>query len=178
MFECKYKFELEDSIICAKYIYKSQKRKRDKFIACLIPILLAVMLALLIYDIVSNRPFVLDIIMLVAIVLLETVYLLIPVMLNRSQKKSYKKQKLDEMDYLLIKIDDSVCTETMFKDNEEKAKNIHSLKTLTSYLEDNNRLILVFNQLEFVCIRKANLTGDVNKLKVLLNKALAKTTKK
>ncbi len=178
MFECKYKFELEDSIVCSKYIYKSQKRKRDKVIAFLIPILLVIMLALLIYDIVKQRSVVLDVIMIVAIVVLEAMYLLIPLLLTRSQKKSYKKQKLDEMDYLLIKIDDSICTETMFKDNEEKAKNVHSLKTLTSYLEDNPRLILVFNKLEFVCIRKANLTGDVNKLKALLNKALAKTIKK
>ena len=33
MFECKFKYELEDSLVSAKYIYKSQKRKQDKIIA-------------------------------------------------------------------------------------------------------------------------------------------------
>ena len=52
MFECKYKYELEDSVISAKYVYKSQKRKQDKVIAILIPILMLCMVAMLIYDIV------------------------------------------------------------------------------------------------------------------------------
>ena len=95
MFECKFKYELEDSLISAKYIYKSQKRTQDKVIAFLIPILMACMVAMLIYDIVKNKPFVWDIILLVALVALEVMYLIIPIMLVSSQKKSYKKQNID-----------------------------------------------------------------------------------
>ena len=43
MFECKYKFELEDSITSAKYVYKSQRRKKDVVIAVMLPILILVM---------------------------------------------------------------------------------------------------------------------------------------
>ena len=174
MFECKYKFELEDSLICAKYVYKSQKRKQDKVIAVLIPILMIAMVAMLIVDIVMKNSYVLDIILLVALVVLEIVYLIIPVTLVRSQKKSYKQQKLDEMDYLKSVIDNSLCTETLYKDESEQAKNVHSLKSLTSFLEDSTRLVLVFNKVEFVCIRKDKLTGGVDKLKAFLEKCMSK----
>ena len=55
MFECKYKFELQDSIACAKYVYKSQRRKKDKIIAFLIPILIVFMVAMLVFDILHKR---------------------------------------------------------------------------------------------------------------------------
>ena len=79
------------------------------------------------------------------------------------------------MDYILINIDDAMCVETLFKDEKEVSKNIHSLKQLTSFLEDNNRLILVFNNVEYVCLRKENLTGGVEKLKAHLTKTMSKT---
>lgn len=178
MFECKYKYELEDSIVSAKYVYKSQKRKQDKIIAILIPILMVAMIVMLVVDIVNNKSFVWDIVLLVALIILEAMYIAIPFTLVNSQKKAYKKQNLASMDLFVVKIDGDVCTETMIKDEEEVAKNIHNLKTLTSYLEDNSRLILVFNNVEFVCIRKEKLTGGVEQLKAHLQKCMSKQTKK
>lgn len=178
MFECKFKYELEDSIVSAKYIYKSQKRTQDKVIAILIPILMACMVAMMVYDIIKGKSFVWDIVLLVALFVLETMYLIIPLMLVKSQKKSFKKQKIDEMDYIFIKIDNNSCVETLFKDEKEVAKHVHNLKTLTSYLEDRKRLILVFNKVEYVCLRKENIVGDVEKLKLLLNKTMSKTMAK
>ena len=174
MFECKYKYELEDCLTSAKYVYKSQKRKQDKVIAILIPILMVAMIAMLIVDIVTDNSYILDIILLVALVVLEIVYLLIPVTLVRSQKKAYIQQKLADMDYLHITIDNSLCTETLVKDESEQAKNVHSLKSLTSFLEDSTRLILVFNKVEYVCIRKDKLSGGLDKLKTHLQKCMSK----
>lgn len=178
MFECKYKFELEDSIVSAKYIYKSQKRKQDRIIAILIPILMVAMIAMLVFDIINKKSFVWDIVLLVALLILEVLYISIPIMLVRSQKKSYKQQKLADMDYLHIKIDANSCIETLFKDEKEMAKSVHSLKTLTSYLEDNARIILVFNKVEYACIKKRALSGDVDKLKEHLQKTMSKNVNK
>ncbi len=178
MFECKFKLTQEDCVASAKYVYKSQKRKRDTVIAFLIPILLACMVAMLIVDIVNHKSVVWDVVLLCALVVLEIVYLIIPLTIVSSQKKSYKKQKLNEMDYLLITIDDTLCTELVFKGGEEQAKNVHNLKQLTSYIEDANRLVLVFNKVEFVCIKKSGLTGDLNKLKTHLEKIMSKTNKR
>lgn len=174
MFECKYKFELEDSIISSKYVYKSQRRKQDKIIAILIPILIVAMIALLVLDIVNNNSIVWDIVLLCALVVLEFIYILMPIVLVSGQKKAYNKQKLADMDYLLIKIDKDLCTETMYKDEQEMAKNVHSLRALTSFLEDNDRIVLVFNKVEYVCLRKANITGDISKLKAHLEKSMSK----
>lgn len=178
MFECKYKYEIEDSIASAKYIYKSQKRKQDKIIAILIPFLMAAMVAMLVYDIVKGKSFVWDIVLLVALIVLEVLYLIVPIMLVRSQKKLFKKLKLDEMDYILITINETLCVEKMMKNEEELSNNIHNLKQLTSYIEDNERLILVFNNVEYVCLRKNAITGDVLKLKAHLEKIMSKATKR
>ncbi len=175
MFECKFKYELEDSIVSAKYIYKSQKRTQDKIIAILIPILIACMVGMLVFDIVKNNSFVWDIVLLVALVVLELMYLIIPLMLVSSQKKLFKKQNIDEMDYILIQIDEATCVETLMKDEKEVSKNVHNLKQLTSYLEDNKRLILVFNKVEYVCLRKENIVGGLEKLKSHLEKIMSKT---
>lgn len=177
MFECKYKYELEDSITCAKYVYKSQRRKRDKAVAIMIPILICIMIALLVVDIVIKRSIVMDIILLSVLVVLEFSYLLIPVMLVSSQKKAFKKQNLQDMDYILIKIENTVCTEYLYKDGKEVTKALHGLTGLTSYLEDNTRLILVFNSVEFVCLRKDALVGDIELLKKHLNKVMIKPKK-
>ena len=174
MFECKFKYTLEDSIVSAKYIYKSQKRKQDRVIAILIPILLLCMIGMLVFDIIKNNTFVWDIVLIVALVLLEVMYLVIPLMLVKSQKKAYQKQNIDEMDFILIKIDENTCVETMHKGEEEVSKNIHALRQLTSYLEDQSRLILVFNKVEYVCLRKDCIIGDLNKLKALLEKTMSK----
>ena len=71
MFKCKYKFEMEDSVTCAKYVYKSQKRKQDKIIAILIPILMVAMIAMMIFDIIAGNSYVWDIVLLVSLVILE-----------------------------------------------------------------------------------------------------------
>ena len=175
MFECKYKLELQDCVTSAKYVYKSQKRKKDKVIAFLIPILMVCMVGMLIFDILNHKTIVWDIVLLVALFVLEIMYIIIPVMLVNSQKKSFKKQKLDSMDYIHIKVDENLCVETLYKNDKEMAKNIHNLKMLTSYIEDNDRFVLVFNNVEFVCIRKQNLTGDLNRLKQHLTKIMSKS---
>ena len=174
MFQCKYKYELEDSVISAKYVYKSQKRTQDKVIAILIPILFLCMIGMMIYDIVKQKPIVWDIVLLVALALLEVMYLIIPIMLVKSQKKAFVQNEMDKMDYIKIQIDENSCTETVFKDEEEISRNVHSLKQLTSYLEDDKRLVLVFNKVEYVCLRKSELVGDLKKLKAHLEKIMSK----
>lgn len=178
MFECSYKYELEDSLICSKYIYKAQKRTKDKIIAILLPILLICMLVMLIADIINKKNLVWDIVLVIALIVLQIMYLLIPIMLRRSQIKAFKAQNVADMDLLTIKIDENLCTETMYKDNQEMSKVVHNLKNLTSYLEDNDRLILVFNQVEYVCLRKQNIKGDVEKLKNHLVKIMGKSRKR
>ena len=130
MFECKYKLELTDCLTCAKYVYKSQRRRQDKVIAVLIPVLMLAMIGMLIYDIFKSRSIIWDIVLLGALLVLEVLYIVTPVMLIRSQKKSFKTQKLAEMDFIHIKIDENLCVETLWKDDKEMAKNIHNLKRL------------------------------------------------
>lgn len=177
MFECKFKYELEDSLTSAKYIYKAQRRTQDKVIAILIPVLLACMVGMLIYDIIKSNSIVWDVVLLIALAVLQVMYLLMPLLLIRSQKKAFVTHKIDELDYNLITIDNSKCVEALYKGEELVAKNEHSLKHLTSYFEDATRLVLVFNKMEYVVLRKENITGGLEKLKAMLEKTMNKTIK-
>lgn len=178
MFECKYKCELEDCVTSAKYVYKSQKRKQDKVIAILIPILMVCMVAMLIFDVVTGKSIVWDVILLVALLVLQVMYILIPIMLVNAQKKTYRKQNLAEMDYLLITITAKECAEEMYKNDALVSKSVHNLRYLTSYLEDDERIILIFNKVEFVCVRKDSLIGGVNQLKEHLKNTMKKSLNK
>ena len=175
MFECKYKLELKDCLKCSKYVYKSQKRKQDKVIAVLIPILMVCVVGMLIYDVLNDKPLVWDVVILAALFMLEIMYLLIPLMLIKSQKKSYQKQNLADMDYLHIKIDDKSCVEELYKNGEVVAKNNHSLKLLTSYIEDATSITLIFSNVEFTCIKKEFLVGDLNRFKNHIQKSMKKS---
>lgn len=175
MFECKYKMEEIDCVIGARYVYRSQKRKQDKVVAILLPILMVCMLAMLIYDIAKHKSIVWDVVLFVALIVLELCYILIPQIVIRSAKKSYRQMNYAEMDYLYVKIENDLCVQTLFKDNQEKAKSIHNLKRLTSYIEDSERMILIFNNVEYICLRKENITGGVEKLKQHLEKAMSKS---
>ena len=66
----------------------------------------------------------------------------------------------------------------MFKSDQEVSKNVHNLKFLTSYLEDKDIIVLIFNKVEYVCIKKDKLVGDVNKLKAYIEKAMSKANVK
>ncbi len=178
MFKCKYKFELEDSIVSAKYVYKSQKRKKDKIITLLIPALLIAMIVMLVVDIRSGNAIGWDITLIVALLILEAVHIILPYTVVSSQKKSFRKQQLESMDYLLVEINDNICTETMVKNEDVVAKSMHNLRSLTSYVEDAYRIVLIFNNVEYVCIRKAYLEGGVVQLKAHLEKRMAKYSKK
>lgn len=177
MFESKYKFTLEDNIKCAKYVYNSQKRKQDKVIAIMLPILLVCMIAMLIVDIVNHKSVVWDIILLVMLVVLQIMYFVMPLMVVKQTKKSYKAQEFDTMDCIKVNINDNSCVVAFEKDNQEYGKKTLSLKSLTSYIEDNDSLVLVFNKVEYVLVKKENLTGDLNRLKNMLKKAMAKAQK-
>ena len=175
MFECKYKLQLEDCLKCSKYVYKSQKRKQDKVIAVLIPILMLCLIGMLIYDIICKRSILWDAVLLGALVVLQIMYLLIPIMLVKSQKRSFEKQNLGDMDYIHIKIDEKSCIEELVKNEEVVARNNHNLKLLTSYVEDETTITLIFNKVEFTCLKKEFLVGDINKLKNILQKAMKKS---
>ena len=175
MFESVYKFELEDNIKCAKYVYNSQKRKQDKVIAIMLPILMVGMIAMLIVDIVNHKNVIWDIVLLVMLAVLQIMYITMPMMVVKQTKKSYTQQKFAEMDSVKISINDNICVMSFIKDGEELSPKTLHLKTLTSYIEDKDCVVLVFNKVEYVMLKKANMKGDIKKLKALLEKAMAKS---
>lgn len=178
MFECNYKFTISDAIKCAKYVYKSQRSKKEKFLLFATPVLLILVIGILIFDIINSRAIVWDIILIVGVTFLFALTLLMPLMVVQAQKKQYKSQNFDDMDHLSIKINNGVCEEAMMKNGSAILKNTHNLKTLVSYIEDDEDIILVYETGEYTCIKKQNLVGDVSRLKAALSKSMKVKTKR
>lgn len=128
MFECKYKFQLDDNIKCAKYVYNSQKRKQDKVIAIMLPILLLAMIAMLVVDIVNDKSVIWDIVLLVMLIVLQIMYFIMPAMVVKQTKKSYKAQDLANMDFVKININDNTCTLAFQKEMKKLVRKIYLLR--------------------------------------------------
>ena len=178
MFECNYKFTIDDAVKCAKYVYKSQRSKKEKFLLVAVPILLVIMVGMLIFDIVNSRAYVWDIILIVGIVFLFALTLVMPLVVIRAQKKQYASQNFADMDNLSIKINNGTLEEAMMKDSKVQLKNTHNLKSMVSFLEDDEDFILIYETGEYTCIKKLNLIGDVNRLRAALTNAMKIKTKR
>ena len=178
MFECNYKFTIDDAIKCAKYVYKSGRSKKEKIILYAVPVLLVIVSALLVVDIINKRAIVWDVILLVGITLLFVLTLIMPLLVVKAQKKQYNSQNFNDMDSLSIKINNGILEEAMMKNGEAVLKNTHNLKTLVSFLEDDEDIILVYATGEYTCIKKSNLVGDIGKLRATLTKAMTKIKKR
>ena len=178
MFECDYKFSLKDAIKCAKYVYKSGRKKQEKAIAIAIPILLVITIAMLVVDITTGRKIVWDIVLIVSMLVLGGLTYAMPLIIVRAQKKQYNEQNFADMDSLHIKITNGILEESMMKDGEARLSNTHNLKTLVGYIEDDEDIILMYNSGEYTCIKKANLKGDSKRFCDTLKKAMTVKSKK
>ena len=172
MFECSYKFTIQDAIKCAKYVYRSQRRKQEKIVIFALPFLLLAIIAMLVFDIIRGRQIVWDIILIVGLFLLGGLTYSMPLIVKRTQIKQYTNQGFGDMDSLDIKIINGVCEEAMVKNGENVVHNTHNLKTLISYIEDDDDFILVYNTGEYTCIKKNKSSGDLVKLRQTLQKAM------
>lgn len=177
MFECNYKFTIQDASKCARYVFKSQRGGKERFLAIAVPMLLLVMVGLLVFDIVKGRPIIIDIVLIISIAVLLVLTLMLPMFVVRVQRKQYKAQNFDDMDSLKIKINNGICEEAMMKDGKAVLENSHNLKTMVSFIEDDENIILLYNTGEYTCIKKLNLIGDVERLRSVLTKAMKVKTK-
>ena len=75
---------------------------------------------------------------------------------------------------MIEKIDETKCDVSFQKNGEEVSRSVMDLSTLTSCIEDDERLVLVFNRQMFVVVRKDSLTGNLDSLKLLIQKYMNK----
>ena len=173
VFECQFKMSEDDNVKGTLYTIRQQRRKSNIVFIVLLCVSLLLMISTLIWDIRDGESIAFDIFLLVLIVALLILYICFPILFKANAKRVYKTSIADR-DLMIVKIDETKCDVSFQKNGEEVSRSVMDLSTLTSCIEDDERLVLVFNRQMFVVVRKDSLTGNLDSLKLLIQKYMNK----
>lgn len=174
MFECQFKMSEEDNVKGTLYTVKQQRKTSNIIFIVLLFISLFLMISTLILDIRDGENIAFDVFLMVLILALLVLYFCFPILFKSSAKRVYKTNIADK-DLMIVKIDDTKCDVSFQKNGEQVSRSVMDLSTLTSCIEDDERLVLVFNKQMFVVVRKDSLLGNLDSLKLLIQKYMNKS---
>ncbi len=143
--QSKYKCKSGIAIKASKIAYKLKRAKKDKFVFWATPIALLIMIGIMIYDIVKSNSLVLDIVLVVALALVQILNLVMPIIASKMQAKYFKK--LDELnyDYFISEFNDGLFKEKIYKDGQLIMCNQVPVEKLQNYALFDNYLVVVFS---------------------------------
>lgn len=177
--QSKYKCNSEIAIKSSKIAYKLKRAKKDKFAFWATPFALMIMIGIMIYDIVKSNSLVLDIILVVALFVLQILNLVMPIISSKMQEKYFKK--LDELnyDYFISEFNDGVFKEKIYKDSQLIMCNQVPIEKLQNYAVFDNFLVAVFNNYAMLLFDLDNMQmGTKEDLIKLLDTAMGLKKKK
>ena len=145
MLQSRYKFNSEISAKASKLSYKSQNKKKELFINISIPLAIALMIGILIYDIIKSKNFVFDIILLVLLIVVEAMNISMPHIIYASQKRYLKKLDNLKLDYCIAEYDNGKFKEKYYKDKEMIYFNEIDADKFSSYSYFENYIFIFFN---------------------------------
>lgn len=145
----QFKYTLDLGLSATKMAFKLKKTKKDAITHILVLIFIAIMSIIVAFDIVHDKKFRLDLIILIALVVVEIFNLIMPCIIIHIQKKFLKQLNLEEIDYTITEINKGRCTESYYKDNKVKMQNVCSMSKLIGYRKVDNYVFVVFSN--FAC---------------------------
>ncbi|MBO5910433.1 MAG: hypothetical protein J6Q15_02875 [Clostridia bacterium] len=157
----QFKYTIDLGVNATKTTFKLKKTKKDKITHILLIVFMFIMAGVLIWDILRDASFVIDLIILIALVGMEIFNLIMPLIIIHTQKKFLNKLNLEEIDYTETLINKDKCTETYYKDNKIVMQNVCDMTKLVGYEIKQNYLFIVFNN--FACA-----IFDINTLNIPL----------
>lgn len=145
----QFKYTIDLGVSATKTTFKLKKTKKDKISHILVIVFMFLIGGLLAWDIVREASIVIDLIILIALVVVEIFSLLVPFIIIHMQKKFLKQLNLAEIEYTETRIEKSKCTETYFKDNKIMMQNVCDMTKLVGYEKKEDYIFLVFSN--FAC---------------------------
>ena len=145
----QFKYTIDLGLSATKTTFKVKKTRKDLITHILIIVFTFVMTGLLVWDIVRDSSFVIDLIVLIALVVVEVFSLIMPKIILHTQKKFLKQLDLSNMDYTITEIVKNKCTESYYKDNKIVMQNVCDVSTIVGYEIKDNHAFVVFNN--FAC---------------------------
>lgn len=166
--QSKFDYTVELGLNATKQSMKLKRTKKDTIVHILVLVFIAIMSAVLVWDIKREASIVIDLIILIALVLLEIFNLIMPVVILNMQKKFLRQVFTVGFDYTLTEIDKNKCIESYYKDGKILMQNVCDMNTLVGFCEQNGYLFLVFN----------NFANGIFKIDTLENSSLEELKQK
>ncbi|MBQ7798680.1 MAG: hypothetical protein IJ371_06120 [Clostridia bacterium] len=145
----QFKYTMDLGVSATKATFKLRKTKKDTTTHILVIVFMFIMAGVLVWDILRDASFTIDLILLIALVVIEILGLIMPRIIIHTQKKFLKQLNLDEMDYTITEISKGKCTETYYKNNKIVMQNVCDISKLVAYEINDNYAYVVFNN--FAC---------------------------
>ncbi len=168
MFECSYKFTEEDNVAGTLATMRQQSNVTIKILQWVSPVLLLLNIALLAWDIYDKESILLDIVLIVVTISCMLLVYNLKGLYRYSARVTYRKA-LSDKDSFTAYMDENNCKASFSKGGQEVARELLDWNDLTDYEEDEERLVLIFG-VKFVVLRKSVFRGELDLLKMLLNK--------
>lgn len=170
----KFKYTVDLGVTATRTTFNLRKSRKDKVSNILLIVFIFIMSAVLVWDIIRGAGFVIDLIILIALIGMEIFSLVMPKIIVHTQKKFLNQLNLNEMDYTITEITKNKCTESYYKDNKIVMQNVCDIANLMAYEIKDNYIFVVFSN--FACA-----IFDVNTLNIstddfvkYLNETIAK----
>lgn len=146
---CKFNYTIDLGLEAMRAVFKLRKTKKDIIMNILLFVFIGVFTSIVITNIVNDKSFTLDLIILIALITMEIFSLVMPLIILHNQKKFLHELNLAEMDYTTTEINKEKCIETYYKNNKVSMQNVCSMNKLMAYKEQNNYIFAVFSN--FAC---------------------------
>lgn len=158
----KFNYTIDLGISATKSVFKIKKSKKDKVMNILIIVGIFLMAGLLAWDIIRDASFVIDLIVLIALVIVLIFSFILPKIIIHNQKKFLTQLNLEQMDYTETQITKGKCTESYYKNNKLVMQNVCDITKLIGYEIKDHYVFIVFNN--FACA-----VFDINTLNIPLD---------
>ena len=130
--------------------------------------------AVLVWDIIRGASFVIDLIILIALIGIEIFSLVMPQIIIHIQKKFLKQLNLAEIDYTITSINKNKCLESYYKKDKIVMQNVCEMSKLIEYEIDGNYAFLVFNNFACAIFDLSTLSIKREEFENLLTKTISK----
>ena len=170
----KFKYTEDLGVEATKSTFKLKKSKKDKITHILVIVFIFIMAGVLVWDIVRDVSFVLDLIILIALICAEIFNLVMPSIIIRTQRKFLRQLNLAEMDYTETSITKDKCAESYYKNNKIVMQNVCDMTKLVGYEIKNNYIFMVFNNFACAIFDTNTLNIEIDEFKQFLDNKIAK----
>ena len=170
----QFKYTIDLGVSATKSTFDIKKSKKDKITHILVIVFVFIMAGVLVWDILRDASFVIDLIILIALIGVEIFSLIMPTIIIHTQKKFLKQLDLAEIDYTETLINNDKCTETYYKDKKIVMQNVCDMTKLVGYEIKDEHIFLVFNNFACAIFDINTLNIEVDKFTQILDTRISK----